>query len=248
MANDTLSTLKLNSLNLGCTSLEEDTFGYSQGWSNVHTGSNLYSPLIIPFQKKYTLNFYNYFGQLFYTFKSTPLLSIDWNRNLHLFNPAVADSFAVLPKYIEVFAATMPTPITFSNPFNERIQPFTYLTRLNMALDDTSPPSSFKFAVDNNREVKTPESYFGANFGTLPPAELWATAGTGAFIEIVANANTSPILLSRPQNTGLGVVTLPVDDNGFNFQINNLAYVIYGGPDSNNFEAEVNLKGYVKIA
>lgn len=251
--NNTLSTLKLNALNLGCTSLEEDTFGYSNGWTNTGGGFNLYSPTIIPFQTNLSLQFTNIFNTLFAIGGEQSFAAIPFNEYMFESRPAFEDSFVTFPKRIEVFAATMPTVIDPSSgdDYNERVARFTYYTNFNMALvDDVAfTNSTFKVVIDNNKVINTTDNYYGQNFGTPNPFTPYNPTNS-AFVEIISGFNTTPLSLHSNQNSGSEIIELPFTDNGLNlvFRFHSQGYYNAASSSPSNFTANVNLKGYIKIS
>jgi len=247
--NNTLSTLKLNALNLGCTSLEEDTFGYSNGWTNTGGGFNLYSPTIIPFQTNLSLQFTNIVNTFFTVGGDQSFAAIPLNEYMFESTPALQDSFVTFPKRIEVFAATMPTAINGSNLVVAR---FTYYTNFNIALVDDVAFSStkFKVVIDNNKIINTTDNYYGQNSG-LPNPFTPHNPLSSAFIEIISGFNTAdPLLLNSNQNNGFKVIELPFTDNGLNlvFRFHSAGYYNASSSSPSNFTADVNLKGYIKIS
>ncbi len=248
--NNTLSTLKLNALNLGCTSLEEDTFGYSNGWTNTGGGFNLYSPTIIPFQTNLSLQFTNISPTtLFFAGGEQSFAAIPFNEYMFENRPAFQDSFVTFPKRIEVFVATMPTVINGSNLAVAR---FTYYTNFNIALvDDVAFTNDvFKVVIDNNKVINTTDNFYGQNSG-LPNPFTPYNSSNSAFVKIISGFNTgNPLSLHSNQNNGSNVIELPFTDDGLNlvFRFRSQGYYNASSSSPSTFTANVNLKGYIKIS
>jgi len=247
MANDTNTSLRTNTLNLGCAN-NTDTIGYDAGWSNTGIGNNLYSPTIIPFYHKTAVEFIQNPNYTFVTIAdmtTDPIVSFSLGKNL--ITSDITDSnnnaFALMYKSIEVV-------VTSANPdFPIRTRQFIYKTNINLTLGPNVFGDIYEIVTNSSKFYSEQTGQF-AGIGNTTVVQGSSTNTSGGLISglVYLNVAHNDAVITPSGNIGTKSVAFTFDGDLDKLIIEfrlRIRQVVINTP---SFGVQMPFKGYIKLS
>ena len=247
MANDTNTSLRANTLNLGCSN-NTDTIGYDAGWSNTGIGNNLYSPTIIPFYHKTPVDFIQNPNFTFVTvanMTTDPIVSFSLGKNLITsdITNSTNNVFALMYKSIEVV-------VTSANPdFPIRTRQFIYKTNINLTLGPNVFEDIYEIVTNSSRFYSEQTGLFAdINNTTMLNGSSTNSSGGQASGFVYLNLAYNDAVITPPGNIGTKSVAFTFDGDLDKLIIEfrlRLRQVLTNTP---SFGVQMPFKGYIKLS